>query len=187
MGILQTWSENRTLNNLLENEDTGLVSEVSEEVVRNRISKAIKKKDYKTLRALHEYYPSVEPDREAVQKSYSKLYDKNDLPSAHDLFSVFGIEPAHPLSEEETIIEIKHLKGEVISRLKKDPVIFKDKHYLALQIEGIEKPVMTAVSGRDYYHSEKGTKCSVKVPFVQKVNMLGHPIGETYAQVVYID
>lgn len=187
MKILQRWGENKTLNNLLETEDTNLASQVSAEVVTSRISKAIKQKDYETLRALHEYYPSVEPDGEAVQKSYAKLYDKDDLPSAHNLFSVFGIEPEHPLSEEETIVEIKHLKGEVISRLKNEPPIFKDKHYLALQIEGIEKPVMTVVSARDYYHSNKGTKCSVKVPFVQKVNMLGHRLGETYAQVVYID
>lgn len=181
MGLIQRWKENRTLDTLLREERAELAYEVSEEVVRHRMASSIRKDNFQSLNALHRYFPQACPDYDSVQKAYARYYDKEDLQSAHKLFDVFGIEPKHQLSEEVVQVSKGSFRAVVVNKeVKKRPLI-KDKYILTFYLPDQKFTFRRKVSAEEFYQGlQHDSTCRITLPILQKVNMLGHKIGQPY-------
>jgi len=181
MGLIQRFNENRTLDSMLREQKVELASEVSEEVVRTRMIKSIKKSDFQSLSAMHGYFPQVEPDYSTIQKAYTKHYDKNDMQSAHKLFEVFAIEPEHPLSEEVLQVSRETFRAIVINKEEKRRPVIKDKYIVTLYLPDPKFDFRRKVSAQEFYNElQIGQTYQITVQILQKVNMLGHKIGNPY-------
>jgi len=183
MGLIQRWNENRTLDTMLREERAELAPEVSEEAVRNRIASSIRRNDFQSLKALHEYFPQVDPDYDSVQRAYARHYDRKELQSAHKLFDVFGIEPEHQLSEE--VVKVSSGTGTfsavVINKEVKRRPLIKDKYIVTFHLPDQDFTFKRKVSAQEFYQGlQQGSTYQITVPILQKVNMLGHEVRQPY-------